>query len=262
MAKIRNKKLSGDGSVTFYEDKHIYNHKSKGKLTSVTQKLGEFFSKFDANAMAKYKALKSRRAGIKGQGVRYWKRLWISRSEHGTRVHAMLEEYSNLFFSHSKPKTEPETVEDMDKYLSGVGFLTTYYKSVGEPLPLTEQIIYDTDYLLAGQVDLLVERNVDGPNNKRVVDIIDFKTNNDITTEGYKGKKAKKPINHLQDCSYIKYTLQLSTYAYMLEKQGYIIGDLMLVHLKDGGEMAQVMYIPYLKKEVIDILNYNTKKEE
>lgn len=246
-------KLSSDGKVAFHEKNHVYK-KGKKKLTSVTTFLSEFFDKFDANKMAKIKAIQSKRAGIKGQGVRYWKALWDSRAEHGSHVHKMLEEFINAMFREEGVTTPPDTIEAANKYLAGVEYITKYHRGVSKPVMYTEQIVYDGDSLLAGQVDIIVSRDKDDVSNERVLDILDFKTNHKITTEGYKGKKCKNPIEYLDDCSYIKYSLQLSLYAYMLEKKGANIGNLIIIHLLEDG--AHEYKVTYLKKEIEELLRW------
>jgi hypothetical protein len=242
------RKKSPDGKVTFFPKSHKYKIGQK-ELKSVTTFLSEFMEKFDADKISSFKAFQSKRKGIKGQGKKYWKQLWIDNAEHGTRVHEMLEKY----IKNIEHKTDTNTEQDINKAFQGKTFLRGYLKSVGEPIVQSELIVYNKENLLAGQIDLLVERNKDDSND-RVIDLIDYKTNSKIDQTAYNNKKCKQPIEELPDCSYIKYTLQLSMYAYFLEQLGAKIGDLKLVHLKD--EEYVVYNIQYKRDTVERLLNY------
>ena len=250
-------KVKKQGKVKFYEKSHIYKI-GRDKLTSVTTFLGRYFAPFEVDKIAKIKAWQSRRQGIKGQGVRYWKAQWKKSAEDGTKVHAQLE---NVV----KGKTiSTEELDDNNtaKFQLGKDWVERYLKTVGEPVTAPEVIIYDENNLLAGQIDLLVHRNeiVDGKETaRRVVDLIDYKTNKAIHMTGYKNKKCKEPIGDMDDCSFTKYTLQLSMYAYMLECQGLIIGDLILLHLKPDG--VNPMFVPY-RRDLIEKLLKNKQEEE
>ena len=53
----------------------------------------------------------------------------------------------------------------------------------------------------------------------------DYKTNEELTTESYFNQYTGQhqmmlpPVQHLQDCKFENYSLQLSTYAYMIQRQ-------------------------------------------
>ena len=72
--------------------------------------------------------------------------------------------------------------------------------------------------------------------------------------------KMLYPLNLLPDCNYYHYCLQLSTYAWMLQKINpeYVIKDLILVHF-DHNDNQTVYHLPYLKKEVEAMLKFYKK---
>lgn len=72
--------------------------------------------------------------------------------------------------------------------------------------------------------------------------------------------KMKYPLNKLDDTNYWHYTLQLSTYAWMLQKinPDFIIKDLMLLHVDHDGNET-LYHCDYLKHEVEKML-YDYKK--
>lgn len=119
---------------------------------------------------------------------------------------------------------------------------------------------------------------------KDTVDIIDYKTNKEIKKTSFvnwEGKSAKmsQPIEHLDDCNFNHYALQLSTYMYFILKHNprYKAGKLVLHHIifeKEGEDkfgnpipkkdhnndpiVKEVIpyEVPYLKSEVISMLNW------
>ena len=121
------------------------------------------------------------------------------------------------------------------------------------------------------------------------VDVYDYKTNKEIKTKGFTSwqgvtKKMFAPLNHLDDCNYQHYALQLSIYMYMILKHnpGLKPGKLVIQHVKfeiedvdrhgypiiatdPAGEPIVEDVVnyetPYLEKEVIKIMkHYKTKR--
>lgn len=97
--------------------------------------------------------------------------------------------------------------------------------------------------------------------------IVTHNTNKKIDTKGFfdsktrKSEKMKFPLGSLDECNYNHYCLQLSTYAYMLTQKHpeFIIDDLVLVHFDHNDNMT-VYHLPYLRDEVIRMLNYYEKQ--
>lgn len=61
----------------------------------------------------------------------------------------------------------------------------------------------------------------------------------------------KYPLNNLMDCNFYHYTLQLSTYAWMLQKinPNFVIKDLILNHYDHNGNNT-LYHCEYLKHDV------------
>lgn len=114
---------------------------------------------------------------------------------------------------------------------------------------------------LAGQVDLLIKDGND-------IYILDYKTNaKGIETKAFfdRSKKRNKsmfyPISNLDDTTMNHYNLQLSIYAFMLQKlrPEFNIKMLKLIHIdRDGNETE--FEVPYLKTEVMRLLAYHKKQ--
>ena len=97
--------------------------------------------------------------------------------------------------------------------------------------------------------------------------IVTHNTNKKIDLKSYfdpkthKSVKMQFPLGTLDDCNYNHYCLQLSTYAYMVIQKHpeFIIDDLVLVHFDHNDNMT-VYHLPYLRDEVIRMLNYYEKQ--
>lgn len=113
---------------------------------------------------------------------------------------------------------------------------------------------------IAGQIDLLVKNGND-------IIICDYKTNEKIdmkagfNTQTKSSAKMLYPLNNLDDCNYYHYTLQLSTYAWMIQKLNpdFKIKDLILIHYDHSGNVTQY-HLDYLKDEVERMLAFHKKQ--
>lgn len=88
----------------------------------------------------------------------------------------------------------------------------------------------------------------------RWVIIEDYKTNKELKFEN-RYQKMKFPLEHLDDCNWNHYRLQLSLYMYMLERRGYIPKSLAIIYKEERLEFD------YLRDEVEALLEHyeNTK---
>lgn len=209
-------------------------------LVSVTKFISQFFKEFNEKEMAKFMAMISRKKGIKGQGIRYWKKHWKEMSQHGTRVHQFLETYIETGAEEVLDATDLMKIQAGMKYVQEVKERLKGYEFKPEVK------IFDEKLGLAGTIDVMVVKGKD-------VYLIDWKTNKKIEQTGYKGAKAKAPVSHLPDCNYIKYSLQLNLYRHLLEQQGYKVRGMSLVHLLPDSNY-KAYEIPVMEHEVKLIL--------
>lgn len=178
--------------------------------------------------------------------------------ERGTRIHAELE---NSFYKKGSNI-------DLRKYQIGGTFeCKKDYTNLDiengvYPEYLIHYISKDGKFAIAGQIDLLVKKG-------NHIIIGDWKTNKEIKLKGYfdpsvrNTQKLKYPLTNLDDCNFSHYNLQLSTYAWMMQKLNpeYIIDDLVLVHFDHNDNMT-VYHMPYLKDEVTYMLSFYKKEFE
>lgn len=176
--------------------------------------------------------------------------------ERGTRIHSELE---NSFYKNPKDIS-------LQKY--GIGGKFECRKDYSE-LDLEygvypEYLIYresdDGILRIAGQIDLIVKSGNE-------IIICDYKTNKKIEQKGFYNTKTKSsakmkyPLNNLEDVNFYHYTLQLSTYAWMLQKinPNFIIKDLILIHFDHNGNQT-LYHCDYLKKDVERMLLHYKKQ--
>ena len=181
-----------------------------------------------------------------------WQKSNEEACERGTKIHAELE---NLFTS------KKET--DLKKFGIGGKFKVNTNKSLEdanidlldiENGVFPEYLVYrqseDGVLKIAGQIDLLVKEG----NN---IYIIDYKSNKKIDEKSYYNQQLKKydmmkyPLNNLMDCNLLHYSMQLSTYAWMIQKlnPNFKIAGLKIIHYPHEGGVKEYE-INYLKNEV------------
>ena len=280
-----------NGNVAFNEEAHRYwdiNNENK-KFISVTTLIGKFGQPYDKEFWSAYKALEKllppdtwkvekksllntkrfNKEILKIHGISEsdfnalqqeildtWQEENRKSCERGTKIHAQLE---NAFYKGGKNVK-------LDKF--GIGGKFECRKNYTElDLPYgvyPEYLIYrsspDGILNIAGQIDCLVK------NGNEIV-IIDHKTNKKLDLKGFfnnqskSSVKMKYPLNTLDDCNYNHYQMQLSTYAWMLQKinPDFVIKDLILNYYDHDGNNT-LYHCDYLKTEVERMLAFYKKE--
>lgn len=139
-----------------------------------------------------------------------------------------------------------------------------------------EHLVYLHSSGICGQADYVQVRN-------NIVYIRDYKTSKEIRRKGFTNYQGTKmmfpPIDHLEDCEFIHYAIQLSIYMYIILRHNpnYEPGEMIIEHIKfekesedkygypiykkneDGSftvKEIEEIKVPYLKKEVNAILQW------
>ena len=227
--------------ISFDESSHTYYYKNR-TLTSVTTLVGYNFPKFDAKNVISTKLAEER-----GITVKELKAEWSAKADMGSKVHSALEKSTYLKLGDPVYANGDRWVDD--RHLQGLALLENMV--LRQLILYPEFPVYDGTYSVAGTCDLLVWNPETG-----MIDIYDWKTNDSIMHPevGY-GKFGFGRLSHIKDTNYWHYALQLSTYKYILEKHGFKVGGLYLVHLTD--KEYKVIPVPYLSDEVLAVLESN-----
>lgn len=279
-----------NGNMAFEEDAHIYYDvtQPEKKFISVTTLIEKFGQPFDKDFWSAYKALEKLLSksdfDIEKKSLLNTKKFnktileaydidenlfnkeqqaildaWDEENrrscERGTKIHAELE---NSFYKKGKDI-------DLSKYQIGGKFECRKDHTALDlengvyPEYLISRVSADGKLCIAGQIDLLIKKG-----NKIIIG--DWKSNKEIKMKSFYDKntrstvKMKFPLNHLDDVNYWHYTLQLSTYAWMVQKLNpeFEIEDLVLVHFDHNDNMT-VYHLEYLKDEVERMLAFYKK---
>lgn len=282
-------------NVCYNDEKHTY-WDENGKYVSVTTLIGKFCQEFDNEFWSGYKALerllsaeefkiekaqllKTHKIDVKYFCDMYgftvndynkaqqdildeWAKTNADSCERGSKIHAELE---NKYLSKKQC--------DMKKFGLGGKFEVNTNKSLMdrntdlldiERGVFPEYLIYrnsaDGKFKLAGQIDLLIKDGND-------IYIIDYKTNKKLEDKSFFDSRTKKstmmkyPMNNLMDCNKVHYALQLSTYAWMLQKlnPNFVIKKLMLIHYDHQGNVTE-HELEYLKDDVERMCKFYKKQ--
>jgi len=238
--EIQNKlpeiSVSKGPNIKFIEKTHKYFLDDNGQeLISATTFIKQFFAPFDKYRIASELSEKN------NQPVDFYLKEWERAGPLGTLVHKYGE---NKILGSTLPVAPDFEHKMLFKAVDNV------FKEQNPKFVFTERIVGSSEIGIAGTIDL-------GINIKNKLFLGDWKTNKKIDLTGFQGKKAKAPIDYLDDCNYMKYTLQLSLYRFIIEEYyNEPIYGLKLIHLLRDG--TYVVYDPeYLRNEIKAMLRYD-----
>lgn len=176
--------------------------------------------------------------------------------ERGTKIHA---DFENSFYK-KKKNIDISKFQIGGKFECRKDYTDLDLENAVYPEYLIHRISPDGKLCIAGQIDLLVKKG----NN---IIVGDYKTNKEIKMKSFFDSKTKSsvkmkfPLNNLDDSNYWHYCLQLSTYAWMLQKLNpdFVIEDLVMIHIDHKDKMT-IYHLPYLKNEVEKMLAFYKKQ--
>jgi hypothetical protein len=236
------------GPVYLEPIEHVYIHRETGvKFTSVTKVISQIEPHFDAEAISASIVAQAddkkqeRYIGMSQiQILDFWQMLNDQANEYGTRVHDIVERYllaKKWYFA----------ADDFEqKVIDGYNNL-----KVDEGINMQpERIMFSQEYELAGMSDLVIDIN------DEFFDIGDWKTNNIFNYwDPYGFKTLLKPFDHLQNCQWSIYTIQLSVYALMYEMEtGKKCRHIWIGYWDKELEIFTKIPVMYLKKEAKQLL--------
>jgi hypothetical protein len=245
------KKIGYDNFLQFDAASHTYSDiYGNTDYVSVSGVLKTLSIPFDEKAMS-YAVAKSRiTKGSSAIAIRNEQdnvlREWHAKRDnscvYGTNIHEKLEYYFKTGFIDAELKALAESVA---KFIGNTGNM------------MQEVRLYSEAHRIAGTTDICVQRTARG----NIWDVYDYKTNIERGIEFYSQKKdgtslnkfMLEPVNHIEDCNYNKYSLQMSMYAYMMElTYGVQIGRLAILFI-DKQMKLHIYPCNYLRNEVMSI---------
>lgn len=220
---------------------HVYSDDLGNVYDSISKILKSITPPFPRDRIAS--AIAKRDGKKKEDILKEWDDKMYSSLVHGNKIHDSLEVYD-------------KTGNVVDPYLNdmilGVNSIFNNYEET-----YSEARLFLKKYRIAGTADKPCYRG------KNVMDIFDYKTNESqgIKYHNKYGKYLLNPLDHLEDCNYNKYSLQLSSYAYMIEKEfGFKVGMLKIIFIPPSNPVGWFQIpVPYMREEVKILFDWYRK---
>lgn len=237
-------KHSRDKNINFNANLHEYTYKNQ-KFISVTTLIHNLFEKFDPDKIIDT-MMKSPhwQSSIYFNMTRHeikqkWNEKNLDAIEQGTRLHQNIEYYLN-------------DIEIQDESKEFLYFLNFMKHNSQLEIYRTEWCIYDESFKIGGMIDM-VAKDKDGN-----IILYDWKRTKKIRKFNDHNKICKHPgLEHLHDVNFVHYSLQLSMYKYILEKNYNVsVSNMYLVCLHpDNFNNNYILYkCEDLTEEVEEIL--------
>tara|TARA_B100001094_G_scaffold156129_2_gene151092 strand:+ start:1139 stop:1903 length:765 start_codon:yes stop_codon:yes gene_type:complete len=226
-----------DSRLVFDEAPHIYYLDGNAVKTSVTTFIHSMFPHFNANKIAPFtckKHFNNPESDYYQMNVEQIKEQWennrVEAATAGTKMHKSIEMFYN-----------DEPISDEMRESIEFQYFTNFNNDFQHLKPYrTEWEVFDENHCLAGSIDMIYQ-NPDG-----TLLIYDWKRSKEIKSEN-KYEKGYAPIDHLHNCNFWHYSLQLNTYRRILEKNyGKKVVGLYLVVLHPNN-------MNYIRLEVPDM---------
>ena len=211
--------------------------------------------KFDKECLSDYNISENEFNKVQQDILDEWQKKNKESCDRGTKIHAQLE---NALYNKDSI--------NLQKYGIGGKFICKkdYTDLNLEHGVYPEYLVYyDHPKLhIAGQIDLLIKSGND-------IIIGDYKTNAELKFKSFYNKNTRKsvrmkyPLTKLDDVNFNHYQLQLSTYAWMLQKLNpeFNIKRLFIVHFPHEGG-SKIYEVEYLKDDVEKMLKAYIKQTE
>uniref|UniRef100_A0A6C0DZX2 AAA+ ATPase domain-containing protein n=1 Tax=viral metagenome TaxID=1070528 RepID=A0A6C0DZX2_9ZZZZ len=209
-------------------------------LISCTTFIKKFFKEFDFDSIIKniIKSEKYNDPTYKYHNMSYEdiKKEWDKNSNEstdlGTKLHLSIEHFYNEI------KVENKSIE------------YNYFLKFYEDHKHLE--IYRTEWLIFSDI-LRISGSIDGVfiNHDGSLSLCDWKRSKEIDYKGYNDKKALYPIEHLPDCNYSKYSLQLNLYRMILETfYDFKVKEMFLIVMHPNNDNYIKIEVSDYKKEI------------
>lgn len=226
-----------DKRISFDEPTHTYSIDGSSKgYTSVTTLLHTAFKPFVndeviSNMMGSKKWPDSEYFGMSRDEI---KQAWKDAADLGTAMHNNIE----CFYNHLPHETDSKEWQLFCQYRETHPDLKAFR---------TEMTVFDEKYKIAGSIDCLYH----DPDNKGCYIIADWKRSKDLKMSNKWQSGVLDCTKHLDDCNFMKYSLQLNIYKHILEtKYDMKVTQCFLVFLHP----KQSVYIKVICEDLSDVV--------
>ena len=243
-------KIPREGRIHFDCDSHVYHVDGDRVPRSVTGFLHGFCANFDVGAaIAAYRRREDTNRGLTSQEMsdKEIEVLWSHNAEvqraRGRLLHAHAELFFNGFMLEEPQSPEFEQVQQIWTALAAEG-LTVFR---------TEVSMFHVGMQMAGQADLICT------DEHGSFVIVDWKRIRELRLEN-RYRSLQPPLEHLPDCNYYLYVLQLSLYAFILESEyGWSVGRLILGVVHPSASRARCIEVPKLQREIAALVEHEIR---
>ena len=256
--------------IKFLDKNHKYEIAGKPAKKSVSGLINSYEKSFDAENKAKNTAAKD---GVTVDDVlKKWQANKNYSCHKGSEFHRYVENFlerrqlpidKKALINHlDRPFDDPTKVGEWDEdriseYYKEMALLIKNFKGFYDwwkedhILIKSEFVIGDKEYGVCGTID-----NLSFNKKTNEFAIFDYKTNKEIRKKGYNDERMFKPFDHIPKCEYSKYSLQLSLYRLLFEKNcPFKIAYSGIVWLAGKDNYELISPLDYSKEAAIMLVN-------
>ena len=232
----------------FFEEDHHYEYKGKRVGISVTRLIEEYCNEFDAETIAEKVAIKQ------GKTIDEILNEWKHKNKVSCEKGHFGHEFSQSLWSGNKyiENISPELIEVKELLKPIKKQAINFYNDYKDRLEhlADEFVVGSIEFDVCSAIDHLFINKLTGG-----LVLVDYKTNSDIHKSEKYAKNMKIPLSHLKDFTLVHYYIQLSIYKFLIEKYtGLKVEEMFIVYFSENIKDYEIIEIPYLKEEVIKIL--------
>lgn len=206
--------------IVFDPEPHTYTR--KGELyQSVTTMIHSYTQEFDGKTIAERK---SNKTGIPAEE---YLTTWTINKEYSCVLGTELHFYIETFLKYDR---KIETITGIEERVQAFHEFWSKYKEILEFVG-SEVVLYDEKARLAGTIDCLVKNKKTG-----AFVVLDWKSNKEIKYNN-EWQNMKFPLEHLEDCNFNHYSIQLATYTEILKRNfpEMVFEESRIVYFPKGG---------------------------
>ena len=239
--------------IDFHEEQHFYTINDYRFGISATSLIETYAQEFDSDGISQMVA--NKRGISQKEVLDEWKKENEFSCIKGSCIHLKAQslwmgtdyeiDYNTIDDTIDKDRLKKE-YDIMSKQA------TDFYNDYKDMYDMIQDefIVWSKEFDIAGSIDGIMYNK-----NTQQCCILDFKSNKDLQFKSKYRKKMKVPLHELDDVNGQHYYVQLSIYKYLIEKYTNIkVDELFIVYFNINSDNYEIIEIPYLKKEVEEIL--------
>ena len=254
------KELQFFKGIDFHEEEHFYTINDYRFGISATSLIETYAQEFDSDGISQMVA--NKRGISQKEVLDEWKKENEFSCIKGSCIHLKAQslwmgtdyeiDYNTIDDTIDKDRLKKE-YDIMSKQA------TDFYNDYKDMYDMIQDefIVWSKEFDIAGSIDGIMYNK-----NTQQCCILDFKSNKDLQFKSKYRKKMKVPLHELDDVNGQHYYIQLSIYKYLIEKYTNIkVDELFIVYFNINADSYEIIEIPYLKKEVEEILEIRRVKD-